>query len=155
MPNNLMQAAIGGSDGNAPTASPAVPGRTPPGEQSAPPGAGGSGAQGQVTLDQVKDAIKKQALIDHSLRGLLKSGKPVEKKDAISMGVSLVAQRVLSAEEMAGYFATLPNEPMQVRDWLENHAANVEGNLDKMMAMIAGQEAHPDNPNTPGFGVNG
>lgn len=122
----------------------AMPGAAPsaatPDATGAPPG--GAPVQRQVTVDEVKQAIKKQALIDGKMRALLKDGKPVPRKEAISMAVGLVAGRALSAEEMAGYLTTLPQDPMQVREWLEKHAEKIEANLGQMMQMLE-QSAMP------------
>lgn len=119
----------------APEASKGMP---PPGPADPP--------QPQVTVQQVKDAIRKQAKIDNKMRGLLRSGKPVERKAAIDMCIGLVAEGVFSAEQMAGYMMTLPNDAMKVREWLEQHAKTVEGNLDHMVQMIHGQEATGETP---------
>lgn len=101
--------------------------------------------QPQVTIKQVKEAIHKQAKIDGKMRALLKGGKPVERKAAIDMCISLVSEGVFSAEQMAGYMMTLPQDAMKVREWLEQHARKVESNLDQMMQMVHGQEA-PEEP---------
>lgn len=150
MPNSLVDAASNSvaTPGAMPAAAAPMAGATAPGVATpdatgAPPGMPGAKPQKSVTVPEVKDAIRKQAVIDHALHNLIKSGKPVPRKDVISACIDLVAKRALSAEEMAGYLTTLPQDPMQVRDWVAKHAANVEQHLEAMLGMVAGQEAPP------------
>lgn len=116
-------------------------------------------SQPGVTYDQVREALHKQAAIDRELRQLLAESKgAVSRKSVVDMAIRLVADRVMSPQDMAGYLASLPTEPAQVTPWVEKHAANVENNMQKMMAMVAGQfsqglpgAAPPSAPNAPGM----
>lgn len=117
MPNNLVPPASGM---NAPPTQPTAP------------------TQPQVHMDDVKEAVSKQAAIDRALRGLLAEGGPIKRKEVIDMSVNLVASRVLSAQAMAGYLKDLPEDPTKVKEWVENHAATVEKNLDQIIAMLSG-----------------
>lgn len=159
MPNALlngMNAAASSPGTNmSPGSGPPVPG-APPAAPGGPagPGAGGPAApQKTATLDQVKGAIRKQSEIAHRLGSLLESGKPVERKDAIDACVGLVADRIFTAEEMAGYLTDMPQDPMQVRDWLSKHEQNADQNLDKLIAMVHGQDAPPAEPMMPEAGM--
>lgn len=124
-----------------------------PGQQPGAPA-----PQNQVTYQQVKEALLKQSAIDRGLRGLLKDDGPVARKDVIDMAIGLVADRVMSPQDMAGYLASLPTDPQKVAEWVQKHATNVEKNLDQMMQMVAGSQQPPaaptgamPPPNAPGM----
>lgn len=132
---------------------PLVDAATKPADPAAMPGGmPGAEPQKQVSIEEVKTAVKKQAAIDHKIQALLKLGKPVERKAAVNMCIQLVAEGVFSAEQMSSYLMTIPTDAVKVREWLENHSKKVEENLDGMIGMIHGQEAAPDempiDPNT-------
>ena len=125
-----------------------------PGQQLAPGTA--LPAQRQVAYSQVKEALLKQSAIDRGLRGLLKGDGPISRKAVIDMSIGLVADRVMSPQDMAGYLAELPTDPQKIVEWVQKHAANVEKNLDQMMQMVAASQTPPPAqpmppPNAPGM----
>lgn len=107
-----------------------------------------------ATIDEAKDVIKKQATIDKRLRRLLEKGGPVARKDVVQVAVNLVAERVVSAQTMAGYLADLPEDPDAVREWVEKHAVEAENQLSQLLDMLHGIDAPAsDQPAATGMPV--
>lgn len=130
--NALTDGALAGA-GDIPTLGPETDKaalNTPPADE-----------QPQTTLPQVKDAIHKQAVIDQKLRAILDEGGPVPRKKVIQVATELVAERVLSAQAMAGFLIDLPEEPDAIREWVEAHAKEAETQLEQLMMLIHGLEA--------------
>ena len=119
--------------------------QVPPTQPSAAgPAAPGDAPQKQVTYQQVKEVIHKQTRIDGLLRGLLADGgKNISRKQVMDMGVTLVAERVMSPQEVAGYLTDMPDDPVQLRNWVAKHAASAERGMDQLLSMIDGQ-MNPD-----------
>lgn len=119
--------------GGAPQAAPQMANAPQPG--AAP----GQPPQRQVSYQQVRDTIMKQTRIDELLRGLLKSGQPISRKEVQDLAVTLVAERIMSPQQVAGYVTDLPDDPVQIRNWAMKHAAAAERGMDGLMSMIEGQ----------------
>lgn len=100
-------------------------------------------AQKQVHIDEAKQVLQKQAAIDRALRGVLKEPGPVPRKKIVDMAVDLVAERVISAQAMAGYMADLPEDPVKIREWAAAHAMTVEKGLNQLIDMMHGATAPP------------
>ena len=140
MPNNLV---AGSAMGNGATQAPPAQGNAlarPPTASPTPPK--------QVQLSEVKDVVLQQAAIDRSLRSLLKEPGPVKRKQVIDVAIDLVAKRAMSPQQMAGYLADLPEDPVQMRQWVSQHAANVEKGLDQLLQLLHGAAA-PTPAGTP------
>jgi len=146
MPNNLVGSAMGnGATQSAPAAVSPGAGNQLAAAAGAPPqqmpGAPASPATKQVQLSEAKDVLRKQGAIDRQLKGLLKEPGPVKRKQVIDVAVNLVAERIMSPQEMAGYLADLPEDGMQIRQWVVQHAKNVEQGLDQLIGMVHGVDA--------------
>lgn len=140
MPNSLAQGMMAPPNMGAP------PGMGPGG----PPQAGGQ-PQKQVTLVEVKDMIHKQAEVARELESVLKSGGPIKPKAVLEIATKLVANRVISAQQAAGYLSDLPDDPNKVREWCERHEREANQTLDQLMQMIAGAEPMPGDPAAAGM----
>lgn len=107
----------------------------PEAPQEAPTGA---------TLEEARDAIRKQSVICQKLTSLLMEGGPVPKKKVVQVCTEIVAERVMSAQAIAGYLADLPDDPEAIREWVEKHAVEAENGLDQILEMVHGVEATPE-----------
>lgn len=149
MPNALVSPAAGPAP--APSAGPAI--GPSPGNALASAAAGGApdaaaqpeqAAGPQFTLDEVKDTIRKQASVDRKLQGLLAQPK-ITRDDVVQMAVELIAEKVLSAQAVAGYLADLPDDdPEKVRAWVEGHAKAAEQGLDQLLQFVHGSMGPAD-----------
>lgn len=125
MPNALVNGAA--PSGNPVASAPAA------GAPGAPPAA----AQKSVEYTEVRDMLGKQMRIAGQLKELLDDGN-VNKKEVMNMATDLVAERVVSAEVMAGFLVDLPDDPNEVRKWAEKHSADADRTVEGLLDMIDG-----------------
>ncbi len=143
MPNSLAAGALpntGADAGPISAQGPQVDAKameTPP----TPPTGGAGGADQPSSPADVKDMIHKQAVVDAKLRQLLDEGGPIPRKEVITVATELVADRVMSAQSIAGYLSDLPEDPEAIREWVQRHANDAENHLQQMLVMLHGSEA--------------
>lgn len=143
MPNNLVDAAL--------DPPPQQPQAAVSGAQgaAAAPGSPTPAAQKQIQYDKVREIVRKQSRIVDGLDDLLEPGGDIKKKEVTSFAARLVADRILSAQEMAGYLIDLPDDPARIRTWVERHAKNTNEQLDQVMSMV--QQMSQQNTAQPGM----
>lgn len=154
MANSLTDRALPGTGADAGAISaqgpevdkPAL--ETPPSAPSSPSGMGGP----LPSPKDIKDAIHNQSFIDSRLRGLLEEGGPVARKDVIQVATEIVAERAMSAQAIAGYLADLPEDPQDVREWVQRHANSAEQSLQQLMIALHGSEAPQKMMSAPAAG---
>lgn len=136
MPNALTDGALSGAGpmaGQGPQVDAAAM-QTPP---AAPP-------QG-IDIKEVYDVLHKQETVDRKFRTLLETGGPIARKNVTQAAVELVAERVMPAQAMAAILADLPEDPQQIREWVEQHAKTIEDQLQQLLTLVHGTEdpTHP------------
>jgi hypothetical protein len=102
------------------------------GGASPPPDAGG----GPPGAPDVDEAIRKTVAVDAKLRSVLSKDGPIKRKDVIKIATELVAARVISAQSMAQYLSDLPEDPQDIREWVQKHATQADNNLNQLLVML-------------------
>jgi len=115
--------------------------KTPPASPTPPTGAaggpGGGAAPGQPAGPQeIEEALLKTVKVDTKLRGLLSKDGPIKRKDVIAVATEIVAERVMSAQAMAQYLSDMPEDPEQIKEWVQQHATTADNNLDQLLVML-------------------
>lgn len=102
----------------------------------------------QFTMDEVKDLIHKQATIAAKLGALTADDGKATKKDVVQVATELIAERIMSAQEVAGLLKDLPTEPDKIAEWVNQHAANADAGLEQLVGFLA-QNGVADEPEMP------
>ena len=119
--------------------------KTPPASPTPPTGAtggpgggpGGGAMPGQAPGPQdIEEALLKTVKVDTKLRGLLSKDGPIKRKDVIAVATEIVAERVMSAQAMAQYLSDMPEDPEQIKEWVQQHATTADNNLDQLLVML-------------------
>src|SRR5882672_5725380 len=144
MPNNLMNGAMPAASadgalagaGELASQGPQVDAtalQTPP---AAPSG---------ISISEVYDAIHKQSVVDRKFRQMLDEGGPISRKKVIQAATEIVAERVMSAQAIAGVLADLPEDPDAIREWVQEHAQTIKTQLQQLLQLVHGVEdpSHP------------
>lgn len=141
MPNSLTDRALPGTGADAGSLSsqgpevdkPAL--ETPP-SPDMPPMPGGK----QHSSKDLSQSIDNTLMIDSKLRRLLAQDGPIKRKDIIDMATEIVAERGMSAQAMAGYLADLPEDPQDIREWVQRHANAADQSLNQLLIALHGSE---------------
>lgn len=148
MPMNALAAAAGALPGTGADAGPisgmgpktdaSAMETPPPGQQPDASGASPAGGTpgGTPGMPDIEEAINKQVQIDAKLRSVLAKEGQIKRKDVINVATKLVADRVISAQSMAQYLSDLPEDPDDIREWVQQHATAADNNLNQLLVIL-------------------
>lgn len=112
---------------------------SPGAEQQPQPGQ--NGAQGGASLEEARDTLNKQLVIERRLMKALETGEAISRKQVQDMVSDFVAARLMPAQKGATTLADLPDKPEQIREWLTKHYREAAQSADQLTQMIQQAEA--------------
>jgi hypothetical protein len=92
----------------------------------------------------VREAIHKLSAVSASFDALLNKGT-VTRKEVVDAAIKLVARRIMSAQSMAQTLKDLPQDPADVREWLQRIADGTVKSEQGLHQLLSGIRApgHP------------
>jgi hypothetical protein len=152
MPNALLDQSQPLPDAQAPDPSQTAPdpSQAPPDDpsQAAAPDTGDPGtdpstptlASAGIDPEKIKDAIHKVTVVDAKLSKILdtSTGGKVNRGDVVDAVIQIVAEGIMSPQTAAGFLADIPEDPSDIREWVQKHVTQAQTGLAQLVYAIHG-----------------
>ena len=140
MPNALMDQSVPDPAIQAPGPEQAP---APVGEDTGEPGTDPSAptlASSGIDPAQVKEAIHKAGVLDAKMSDLIDRsvGGKVNRAAVIKTMVEIVSEGIMTPQGAASFMADLPEDPGDIREWVQKHATDAQTGLAQLIYAIHG-----------------